>query len=110
MPETVGVPDDAITLTEAGKLLRGRCGRPPCLRSLRRWVTQGIMSRGRRVYLRAVRVHGQYLTCPAWVAEFEAVRVEEVIPVHQMVRSRREESAAVARARQMIRDLAPGRR
>lgn len=104
------VPVDAITLTEAGDLLRGRRGHRPCLRSLRRWVTQGVLSRGRRVYLRAVRVHGQYLTCPAWVQEFEAVRVEEVIPAHEMIRSRREESAAIARAKQMIRDLAPGRR
>lgn len=108
--DAVSIPADAITLPEAARLIRGRRGRVPCVRSLRRWITVGVLAKGRRVHLRAVRVHGEYLTCPDWVNEFELVRVEEVIPAHEMIRSKRAESAAVAHARAVIASLAPGRR
>lgn len=81
----MSIPDDndhadidlakAIGLRQAQQILRGRSGRPPCLDTVRRWVTQGSSVRGQKVILRSVLLGGERLTTPEWVEEFQRARL-----------------------------------
>ena len=103
------IPRAPIGLSEAAKLL-AIGNRVPCQRSLRRWITRGVLAHGRRVRLRAVRLHGNYLTCSSWIEEFQRLRIEEVTPEAELPRSRRAESAAVRAALERIEQIRNGRR
>ncbi len=97
-----------LPLIDAAKLLRGKGGRQaPCIRTMRRWITRGVLSRGRRVYLQAVKINGHFATTREWVEEFNEVRIEIITPPEPLIRSRRAESHAVAEARRRIAELKP---
>jgi hypothetical protein len=72
-------PLTAIGLTEAARRMRGRDGRAPNVRTLRRWANLRFGCRpagrnGPRIYLRVVRYNGYLLTMRQWVDTFEAER------------------------------------
>lgn len=67
----------ALTMTQAAKLIRGRGGRRPHIDVIRRWCNplKGCMVGERRAVLRSVRVGGEILTMPQWIEEFQQARV-----------------------------------
>ena len=105
--DTPRIPPDEqpLSLTEAAQLFRAK--RPPCIRTMRRWITRGVISRGRRVYLEALRINGHLVTCAAWCREFDELRIEPIERPEPLIRSRRAESRAVAEARRRIAELKP---
>lgn len=64
----------AIGLGDAAMLLACTLGRTPTHETVRRWIVHGLVIQGQRVFLRAERVNGYWLTCPEWVAEFARAR------------------------------------
>lgn len=70
-----------ISLRAACQLLRGRSGRPPNVGTVRRWARhhegcRPLGASGPVVVLRTVRMNGDILTLPEWVAAFERERLE----------------------------------
>ncbi len=71
------VATEAITMTEAAKLIRGRhqnASREVVARFAN--PRKGCKAGGVKLFLPAVRYGGQLLTMPAWVAAFEHARVK----------------------------------
>lgn len=62
---------EAITLREAARgLPPARAGRPVSVSCLMRWVKRGVRTPGRRVYLKAVRLGGRWLTSRRALSDF----------------------------------------
>lgn len=91
-------PEEALTLQEVAKLIRGRRGRIN-IDALRRWATRGCRpagERGPRVLLPTIRWNGVRMSMLSWIETFEKVRIRlaslpAARPVH---RSRTEEERA----------------
>jgi hypothetical protein len=70
---------EAISLTQAAKMLRGRAGRARCLATLRRWANsrRGWRPHGgaQQVLLQVVKLNGELLTMESWVTEFRDAQV-----------------------------------
>jgi hypothetical protein len=66
-------------LDVARPLLRGRGGLPPCLATVRLWITRGYKPHGApessRVFLKAVRQISCYCTCKRWCDEFNLAQL-----------------------------------
>jgi hypothetical protein len=66
----VTVPDPDDRLTAAG--VANRLGKS--VKSVRRWMREGVTVNGRRVRLASVKVGADRYTCPAWLSAFVAAQ------------------------------------
>jgi hypothetical protein len=72
----------AIGLSEAARLVRGRGGRPACVETLRRWANpkRGCRPAGKcgpKLVLKTHKLNNEILTLPQWVREFEQDRAAD---------------------------------
>jgi hypothetical protein len=84
---------EAISLTDASHLMRGRGGKGPAVETVRKWCNprRGCFPAGKdgpRLVMRSLKINGEVVTTRAWVAEFERERVRlgarqvaEVLPI-----------------------------
>lgn len=81
MSEVVFNLKNAINLSKARSMMRGKGGGSPSLDTVRRWGNRRCGCRpvgvnGPVIYLNVIRVNGEMLTMPEWVEEFERRRAD----------------------------------
>lgn len=96
-------PEEAVTLREVAKLLRGRRGRLN-LDVCRRWAVRGCHPAGERgplLILPTIKWNGIRMAMPEWIEAFERVRIQlaSSLPIARpQMRSRRAATKAYQEA------------
>lgn len=103
---------EALSLTEASKMLRGRGGKPAAIETIRRWANpnKGCRPAGKDgpvLILHTVRVNGELLTRREWVEAFEAerLRLGDRQPTGPVSRTPAKRAAGHRRAEKLLDEM-----